>query len=185
MEPDVDKISRHNAQPGPIDPSKRVSLPFGGDTSAVLAGAILQLIHEARSDFVIYTRDLDPQLLNSTAAIDALRTLALRPSNSVGGQIRVLLQNTYRAVKDGHRLIELSRRLPDAFSFRCPVAEDLHYAGAFLLNDRFGYIERRFGDRFEFVGDLYGIAEQSRLKRYFDEVWERAVPASELRRLSL
>ena len=164
---------------------KRVSLPFAGDTSADLSAAVLQLIAESRSDLVIYTRDLDPQLLNRSAALDALRTLALRPSHSVGGQIRILVQNTYRAVKDGHRMIELSRRLPDAFSFRCPVAEDLHYTGAFLLNDRFGYIERRFGDRFEFVGDLYGIAEQSRLKRYFDEVWERAVPASELRRLSL
>ena len=164
---------------------KRVSLPFAGDTKADLSAAVLQLIAESRSDLAMYTRDLDPQLLNTSAAIDALRTLALRPSHSVSGQIRILVQNTYRAVKDGHRLIELSRRLPDAFSFRCPVAEDLHYTGAFLLNDRFGYIERRFGDRFEFVGDLYGIAEQSRLKRYFDEVWERAVPASELRRLSL
>lgn len=174
MDPDADKIS-----------TKRDSLPFRGDGSADLSAAILQLIGESRSDFAIYTRDLDPQLLNTSAAIDALRTLALRPSHSVGGQIRILVQNTYRAVKDGHRLIELSRRLPDAFSFRCPVAEDLHYAGAFLLNDRFGYIERRFGDRFEFVGDLYGIAEQARLKRYFDDVWERAAPASELRRLSL
>ena len=164
---------------------KRVSSPLSGDTSASLIAAVLQLIGESRSDIAIYTRDLDPQVLNTSAAIDALRTLALRPSNSVAGQIRILVQNTYRAVKDGHRIIELSRRLPDAFSFRCPVAEDLHYAGAFLLNDRFGYIERRFGDRFEFVGDLYGIAEQGRLKRYFDEVWERAVPASELRRLSL
>ena len=165
--------------------TKRGSLPFNDDTPLGLSTAVLQLISESRSDFAIYTRDLDPQLLNTSAAIDALRTLALRPSNSVRGQIRILVQNTYRAVKDGHRIIELSRRLPDAFSFRCPVAEDLHYAGAFVLNDGFGYIERRFGDRFEFVGDLYGIAEHGRLKRYFDEVWERAVPASELRRLSL
>lgn len=167
------------------DTRKRVSLPFEGDTSLGLSTAVLQLIAEARSDFAIYTRDLDPLLLNTSAAISALRTLALRPSNSVGGQIRILVQNTQRAVKDGHRIIELSRRLPDAFSFRCPVAEDLHYVGAFLLNDRSGYIERRFGDRFEYVSDFYGIAEHARLKRYFDEVWERAVPASELRRLSL
>ena len=174
MDSDADKIS-----------TKRVSAPFSGDTSLDLGAAILQLIGESRSDFAIYSRDLDPHLLNTSAAIDALRALALRPSNSVSGQVRILVQNTYRAVKDGHRLIELSRRLPDAFSFRCPIAEDLHYAGAFLLNDRFGYIERRFGDRFEFFGDLCGIAEHARLKRYFDEVWERAVPASELRRLSL
>lgn len=167
------------------DATKRVSLPFGGNTSASLSAAVLQLIAESRSDFAIYTRDLDPQILNTSAAIDALRTLALRPSNSASGQIRILVQNTQRAVSDGHRLIELSRRLPDAFNFRCPVAEDLHFAGAFLINDRFGYIERRFGDRFEYVGDLYGIAEHARFKRYFDEVWERSMPASELRRLSL
>lgn len=167
------------------DTSKRVSLPFGGATSAALSAAVLQLIAESRADFAIYTRDLDPHILNTSATIEALRTLALRPSNSVAGQIRILVQNTQRAVNDGHRLIELSRRLPDAFSFRCPVAEDLQYTGAFFLNDRFGYIERRFGDRFEFVGDQYGIAEHGRFKRYFDEVWERAAPASELRRLSL
>jgi hypothetical protein len=165
---------------------KPVSERLCGATANELIVASLQLFAEAKSHVAIYTRDLDPAILNTSGVLVDLRALALRPANpNSGPQIRILLQNTQRAVRDGHRLIELSRRLPDAFSFRCPQAEDLRYLGAFSFNDRYAFIERHFGDRFDYIGNRYDVAGHGRLKRYFDEVWERAQPASELRRLSL
>ncbi len=179
-----DPQSKPPFQPMPAKPPTPTWL--SGATANELHAASVQIFSDAKSHVAIYTRDLDPAILNTNIALEALRALALRPANpNAGPQIRVLLQSTQRAVKDGHRLIELSRRLPDAFSFRCPTAEDLRYQGAFSLNDRHGYVERHFGDRFEYTGSLYQIAVHARLKRYFDEVWERAQPASELRRLSL
>jgi GNAT superfamily N-acetyltransferase len=161
--------------------SARASYPIGGKTREALTQAMLQVVTETRRELCIYTRDLDPAVLNTNALLEALRTLCLRP----GAHIRLLVQDTSRAVKDGHRLIELARRLPSSIEFRCPQAEDLHYIGAFVVNDNFGFLARSFGDRFECEGDLYHIAEQAKLKRYFSEVWERSRPASEFRRLSL
>jgi GNAT superfamily N-acetyltransferase len=159
----------------------RASHPIGGKTREALAQAMLQVVTETRRELCIYSRDLDPAVLNTNVLLDALRALCLRP----GAHIRVLVQDTSRAVKDGHRLIELARRLPSSIEFRCPQAEDLQYIGAFVVNDNFGFLARSFGDRFECEGDLYHIAEQAKLKRYFSEVWERSRLASEFRRLSL
>jgi GNAT superfamily N-acetyltransferase len=164
-----------------LSAADRFSTPIGGKTREALTQATLQVIAEVRRELCIYSRDLDPAVLNTNALLEALRALCLRP----GASIRLLLQDSSRAVKDGHRLIELARRLPSSIEFRCPQAEDLQYTGAFVLNDNFGFLARSFGDRFECEGDLYHIAENARLKRYFGEVWERARVASEFRRLSL
>jgi GNAT superfamily N-acetyltransferase len=161
--------------------STRASQPIGGKTREALAEAMLHVVHETRRELCIYSRDLDPVVLNTNVLLEALRTLCLRP----GAHIRLLVQDTSRAIKDGHRLIELARRLPSSIEFRCPQAEDLQYIGAFVVNDNFGFLARSFGDRFECEGDLYHVAEQARLKRYFSEVWERSRPATEFRRLSL
>jgi hypothetical protein len=171
----------HDANVAPPDQGRRMSNPIGGKTRAECAAATLQILQGTRLDLVLYSRDLDPAVLNTTLFLEAFRQLALRR----GASVRILLQSTHRAMTDGHRLIELSRRLPSSFTFRCPQTQDLLYPGAFLVNDQFGFLARSQGDRYDCEGDEYDIPESARLKRYFDEVWERSRPASELRRLSL
>jgi GNAT superfamily N-acetyltransferase len=159
----------------------RVKQAIGGKTSAEARAATLQVIALAHRDLLIYTRDLDPVVLNTSLVLDALRLIALTP----GAKLRFLVQNTERALRDGHRLLELSRRLPSNFEFRCVQAEDLQFVGAFIVNDQWSFLSRPFADRFECEGELYDIAESNYLHRYFDEVWERSRLATEWRRLSL
>jgi hypothetical protein len=154
---------------------------IGGKTSADLHAASLQIIHAARRELCIYSFELDPKTLDQLDVLAALRTLALRSQ----ARVRILLQNPQRAAQDGHRLVELARRLSSVFAFRMPLADDLQFHGAFILNDDFGFIARDLASRFECEGNLYDIGEHGRLKRYFDEVWERAGSCTELRRLSL
>lgn len=153
----------------------------GSKTSSQLLEVSVRLLHLAQTSLTIYTRDLDPAIYDQQAFLEPLRQLALRR----GARIRILVHNCHRAVQDGHRMVELSRRLPSAFAFKQPQAEDLQYTGAFLLNDRLGHVLRSFGDRFESEGNLRDPGPFNSLKRYFDEVWERSGPAEELRRLSM
>ncbi len=158
--------------------SKRLTSERAGE----LRDVTLELIQSARHELCIYTRDLEPPLYDEHALIEAIRHVALSGRRA---SVRILVQDTTRALRDGHRLLDLSQRLSSIVHMRRPGFDDQQYAGAFLLTDSGGYFFRTFGDRFEGEGDLYYPPRRDELKRYFDEVWERAEQPQELRRLSL
>ena len=154
----------------------------GNDLHSLRAGS-LRLIGEARRRLWIYTRDLDPLIYGEPEAMAALKALALRGEED---GIRILVQNPGAARECLHPLIALSQRLSSTFSLRLPDTEvDQQYPGAFLLNDRGGYLFRPLATRLEFTGSSWGPARQQQLLEYFKQVWERAVPCAELRQLRL
>ena len=172
-------------------------IPRGGQTEAAderigrlltcdtLVGCreVTQAIAErARHELCLYTRDLEAPLYDHDAFIEQCRRIALSGRHA---RLRVLLQDTARVARDGHRLVGLAQRLSTAIHIRQPQGDDLQYAAAFLLNDRASYLFRSAGDRWEGEGDLYHPPRQSELQRYFDAVWERSPEPAELRRLSL
>jgi len=153
---------------------------IGSKTKIELQAIYLQIAALARFELAIYTRDLDAAILDQAGILDCLRQLSLQK----GGRIRILVQSSARALQDGHRLLELARRMSSAFEFRSPQAEDLQYSSAFIVNDQNGHVLRDLATRFDSEGNLYDLASAQRLKRYFDEVWERSPVTSEFRRLS-
>lgn len=151
------------------------------DSLTELAKLTLAVIERGRRELLIYTRDLDPQLLDSREALAALRRFA---TSTRDAQIRVLVHDLRRAVQDGHGLISLAQRLSSHVSIRVVEDEpDVQYAGAFLLNDRGSYVFRPIATRAEASACLRDPARQRQLLGYFNEIWERARPASELRPL--
>lgn len=150
--------------------------------SSELADVTLTLMTAARHELCVYTRDLEPALYEQASILDAIRRVAL---SGRGASLRILVQDATRAVRDGHRLLDLAQRLSSLIQIRRPVEEDLQFPGAMVLNDAGGFLYRSFGDRPEAEGDLYYPPRRNELKRYFDQVWERAEQPPELRRLSL
>lgn len=146
-----------------------------------LATLTLSIIQQARNDLVIYSRDLDPPLLGSRDSLDALRSFAI---GSRAAHARILVHDLRRAIQEGHGVIALAQRLPSKFSIRVVEEEpDVQYAAAFVLNDRPGYVFRPNASRPDASACMHGPARQRQLLGYFNEVWERARPASELRPL--
>ncbi len=149
------------------------------DSPAQVAELSHALIARARRGLSIYTRDLDPAILDSREASAALRAFA---TGSRHAMARVLVHDLRRAVREGHALITLAQRLSSHFSIRVVEEEpDVQYAGAFLINDRAGYLFRPIATRFEASACLHDPARNRQLQGYFDEVWERSRPATELR----
>jgi hypothetical protein len=158
-------------------------LTLSADGRAELAAAQLRLLVQARHELCIYSPALESGLLDNDDAFAELRRIATGGRHA---RIRVLLHEPARALLDGHRLVSLFQRLPTAVQLRAPTeSADLAYASAFLLNDAGGFLFRPQAHRFEARGSLSAAGERAQLQVYFDEVWERSIPAADLRPLGI
>ena len=155
--------------------------PAAVDTAAQAIAAVAGIVANARRTAVIYSRDMDPGLLDQPEVMTALRRFATR-----GGEVRLLLQDVETPQRAHAPLIPLMQRLPSAFSARVieePV--DRLYPSAFVASDTGGWYFRPLGHRPDGETQLDGPARVRQLRTVFDAAWERARPASELRALGI
>ena len=166
----------------PLQPKPEPRVLVAEDRDQAVA-AIADLLADTRHELAIYTRDLDPALLDVPPILDAIKRIALSGRRA---RVRILVQEPRKPLADGHRLIALAQRLPSLIEFRTPQEEtDRQYASAFLINDRRGYLFRVLASRNEGEGSTYAPGRHAQLRDYFDQVWERSVPSEELRPLAI
>ena len=150
-----------------------------------LATARLQLLAAARYKLAIYLPALAPDVLNSQAELTELRRIA---TSGRGAEIRMILGDPSAALRAGHRLIELAQRLPTAFQIRTPSNEEgseAVNASAWVLNDGYGYLFLPDADRMLGRVALRDGPGQAPLLLQFEQMWERAAPATQLQPLGL
>ncbi len=158
--------------------SDRIAL----STQEELRHASLCLVRQARHKVSIFSYDLDAPIYDQLPFIEALKQFAI---HSHLAQIRILLQDNKRVQRDGHRILELCRRLPSRMELRRPPRDYVDHPENFLVVDGIGYIKRELYSRTEGFVSFHEPLEARRLDEFFEEVWERSEPDSELRRLSL
>lgn len=151
-----------------------------------LAGAIAAttaVVTQARRSLRIYSRELDPGLLDNAAVLGALRRFS---THDAGGEVRILLQDGATPQHTLAPLLNLAQRLPSVFALR-EVREpvDKAYASAFIANDASGYYFRTLGHRFDGETDLDGAGRARQLREEFGRFWERARPCTEFRALGI
>lgn len=153
--------------------------PVDGRDAA--AAALTGLLAQARHALWIYSRELDPGLLDRADALAALRRFAVD-----GGQVRVLLHDPAAPQRALAPLIGLAQRLPTAFEFRA-VEEtvDQNDPAAYCVNDREGWYYRPLGHRFDGETRLDDGPRARQLRARFEPVWERARPCTEFRALGI
>ena len=145
--------------------------------------ALLDLLRGARHRLWIYSRDLDPTLLNAPEPLEEMRRIGL---SGRGAEIRLLLQDPAAAQQARAPLIPLLQRMSSVVQVRQPVDDvDLQYASAFVLSDVGGYLFRPLASRFEGYMSPHGAGRHRQLLDYFRQVWERSVLADELRVMRL
>jgi hypothetical protein len=144
--------------------------------------ASLQMAQQASHRIDIFTYDLDKPLYDQADFIEALKTLAIRQR---GIAIRVLIQNSEKVQREGHRLLELARRLTSKIEIRRPHTDFLEHTENFIIIDKTGYIRRKQADRYEGEANFCDRLEAKLLSEFFSDVWERSESESALRRLYL
>jgi len=152
------------------------------DRAAAVA-IVSQLVAAARRRLWIYSRELDPGLLDDPRVLEALRGFATRGQ---GNEVQLLLQDAAAPQRAHAPLLALAQRLPSAFAFRevdDPV--DRAYAAAFIANDAGGYYFRGLGHRFDGEAEVDGAGRARQLAEAFRPVWERSRACTELRALGI
>ena len=142
---------------------------------------VVALAHSARRDLRIRSRELDPGVLDTPEALDALRRFA---TSRRGATVRILLRDAAGPQRDQAPLIPLAQRLPSVFAFRQPDDRaDTADTSAFIVDDRGGSWHRAFDNRLDGLARLTAPGHARQLRDRFDRAWERARPVTEYRAL--
>lgn len=156
-----------------------LSSPAQAFNSAVEARQhTLALIEQARRSLSIYTQDLEPWLYDHSIIQRACAHFLLaHPRN----RLRILIGDSSRAVKQGHRLVTLARRLTSNLAIRKFHPDHPTQTCAFLIADDCGLLVRPEPD--QFAGHaLYRDPGRARQRqRLFDTAWDHSLPDPELR----
>lgn len=143
---------------------------------------LLELTQQARRTIDLVSRHFDPVLFDRDDYADALKQLVLGSSRA---QVRLLVLDPAPIVSRGHRLVALAQRLSSFVQIRVPAPEHREFNEAWLVADKDGYAHRRFSDRYEATVNFHDPRLAVHLSNRFDELWHRAQPDPNLRRLHL
>ncbi len=138
----------------------------------------LALLQQAQRSLCIYSHDLEPWLYHHSSVQQACtRFLLASPRN----QLRILLREPGRAVKEGSRLLSLSRRLSSNLLIRKLHPDYPNEALAFLLADDNGLL--LLPDLGQPSGyALYHDPIRTRQRRaQFEQAWDTSITDADLR----
>lgn len=152
------------------------------DSSSEHQALANHMASQATQSLRILTPDLEAAIYDSEPFIQALTRLATR---SKYARIEILLSHSMRAVKNGHRIIELARRFPTYIHIHSPEPEHRDFSGSVLIADTRGYIVKTSAERYEGTASFNDPLKVRELSAHFRELWERSTPDSELRRLHI
>jgi len=142
-----------------------------------------RVVSQARHRVSISSFDGDPTLLDRVELVAELQRVAL---SGRGALVRLLLHDTQRMARDGHRILELARRVPSFVEIRrVDIDESGLDSDAFVLDDVGGV---HWQPRFDAVHAEASLHDPNRvavLGNRFEHHWQRAQPDSALRRLAL
>lgn len=138
----------------------------------------LALLQQARRSLCIYSADLEPWLYHHSSMQAACTAFLLaNPRN----QLRILLRDTSRATKDGHRLLTLARKL----SSNCHIRK-LHpdYPSEeinFLLVDKCALLVHPEPSQYAGYA-CYQNPSSARLRHVqFEQAWSTSISDADLR----
>lgn len=144
--------------------------------------ASIALVAQARYTLDIVCRDLEHALYDNEDFYNTVKQLA---TSSPKAKIRVLIQDSNKAVKQGHRLVDLARRLSSFIKIRVQGKRFKEFNEAWLVVDAKAWVRRAHADKY--ISELNcSAARQLRdsLKN-FDAMWNESNDDPNLRRISL
>ncbi|MEK1907667.1 MAG: histone acetyltransferase HPA2 [Pseudomonas sp.] len=181
------RFAVHNPQAQPEPSEQREPAPFllgsHGNLERFehpqqIQAHALALLQQARHSLCLYTPDFEPWLYSHSSVQDACsRFLLASPKN----HLRILLRDVSRPVKQGHRLLNLARRLTSNLHIR-KINPDLpSEEAAYLLADSHGLLLRPQVEQYAGYA-LYNDPGRVRLRQaQFDQAWDTSVLDPDLR----
>ena len=161
-------------------PSKIERIRFEGREQA--RDIALELTLLAKKQICIFGQDVDSTLFDTQEFVECLSTLA-RKSHRV--QIKIIAHNTQVNIQNGHRLIELKRRLSSSIHIRKTDHEHHDLQQTLLLIDDFAYLLCPRATRYEGTASHYDRLEVREQQSLFNKLWDLATPDLNVRELRI
>jgi hypothetical protein len=121
----------------------------------------------------IYSPDLEPELYDQTPFLDIIKRFVLGRNFA---KVRILLTDRTRMIRDGNRLVAMSRRLTSYIEMRLAPRSETLRAHSYMIVDDKAVIFRLQGDRYAGVADLANPAAARLQLDDFDAIWQANVP---------
>ncbi|MCD4863340.1 DUF7931 domain-containing protein [Pseudomonas sp. PLB05] len=140
----------------------------------------VRLIAQASRQLCIQTPDLEAPLYDNRDVEAAIKRLLLGHPRH---QVRLLINDSALAMRQGHRLIALAQRLTSNLLIRRPPADQQPEGACLIVDDQ--ALLRRMGSAptgFVRYGDRAAVKVQQLV---FDRLWAISQPDQELRRMLL
>lgn len=152
------------------------------ETRDEVAAACLHMSAQAKYRLDIVSRDLEPAIFDTADYYNVVKELAMRNPKA---RIRILIRNSERIIKYGHRLVELSRRLSSYIDIGLQGKGFREFNEAWLIVDDRGWVRRPLADLFK--GECHFNAPRmvQERTRQFNEMWDASVEDPNLRHLYL
>jgi len=143
---------------------------------------VQKLASEARLHLEIFTYDLDAPLYDDLIFLGEVKRLARSSRNLC---LRILLQNNEKVQREGHRLIDLARRITSKIEIRKPHPDYIDHLESFIIADTQGFLRRPVGQRYDGEANFKDLLKAREMMQFYNEIWESSEPDSDLRRLYL
>lgn len=138
----------------------------------------LAMFAQAQHSLRLYSPDLEPWLYNQSDIVQAATSFLLaHPRN----HLRILLADPTLAIRQGHRLLTLARRLTSSIQIRTLNPDYPAQTSAFLVVDERCLLIRPEPERIAGYALYQNPGRARALRHQFDTAWERSLSHPDLR----
>lgn len=152
------------------------------DGPAEFSQATQALLQQVRRKLYILSTDFEPERYNTEEFAEALSAFVRRNRYT---QARILIADPAVALRWGHKVLNLSRRLPSHLLIRQLHQDDLPLTEAWILADEIGLLKRDSLQTLKGSLAAKSIPHAQRMARRFDESWERSREITDFRVLDI
>ena len=143
---------------------------------------VTMMAQQCRQSVMIISRDLEPPLYDTPDFIDAIKKMILGNRKS---SVRIMVFQPQLIVRRGHRLLDLAANLSSFIKIRKPAEEYKSFNESLFVADNTAYLHRKNSERFEGTINFNDKLVSKHLLLQFDEMWEKATPDVNTRRLNI
>lgn len=143
---------------------------------------ISHMAQQARQQINVFSAELDHRIFDQSELAKAFADFA---RNNRKSNIRILVKDTSKMVQLGHRLLNLSHRLPSFVHIKVINKDYRDIKRMFVIMDKVGYIEQPVSDMEKIKACYRAIPQGPENALLFDQIWDKSKSDVNLRSLKL
>lgn len=152
------------------------------DGNEAFNAAQLKLLAQTRRELFILTPDFEAERYNDIAFADALSAFVRR---SRYADARILVGDPRIALRWGHHVVTLAKRLTSNLRIRQVHEDDFDPEEAWIVADRIGLLRRDGSEGMQGSLSAKSIPYARRASERFAELWERSEEIQDFRNLHI